>query len=162
MRVSPAVLLAVLGLGACSGASVLPPTDGILAEGDWGGENAGVIVTASSVHVHVGCTFGDVAGKITLDESGSFSVDGSYVLRAYPIAVGPSLPARFTGRVRGGSLTLSIAVNDTVEKKQVPLGPVTVVYGRAAEMGPCPICKVPPFRGSSTRNLLSGWRFLST
>ena len=70
-------------------------------------------------------------------------VDGSYVLRAYPVQIGPSLPAQFSGRLIGRILTLAIAVNDTVEKKVVALGPVTLVYGRQPEMGPCPICRTP-------------------
>jgi hypothetical protein len=137
--------LIALGLlvGSCSGSSLLPPSDGILAVGTWGGDNSGVIVTDSAVHVHVGCTFGDMPGNVPLDATGRFTIDGSYVLRAYPIQIGPSLPAQFSGRVSGRTLTLAIAVHDTVEGKVVALGPITVVYGRAPEMGPCPICRVP-------------------
>lgn len=137
--------LALVGLlvGSCSGSSLLPPSDGILALGTWGGDNAGVIVTDSAVHVHVGCTFGDMPGRVQLDANGRFTTDGSYVLRAYPVQIGPSLPAQFSGRVAGGTLTLAIAVNDTVERKVVALGPITVIYGREPEMGPCPICRVP-------------------
>ena len=136
------VLLAAL-IAGCGGSDLLPPSDGFLAVGTWGGENSGVIVTDSASHVHVGCTFGDMPGSIPLDASGRFTVDGSYVLRAYPVQVGPSLPAQFSGRVEGGRLTLAIAVNDTVEKKVVALGPITVVYGRDPQMGPCPICRAP-------------------
>ena len=141
----PRMFLGLVGLlvGSCSGSSLLPPSDGILAVGTWGGDNSGVIVTESAVHVHVGCTFGDMPGKVQLDQDGRFTVDGSYVLRAYPIQIGPSLPAQFSGRVAGRTLTLAIAVDDTVEKKVVALGPITVVYGRDPEMGPCPICRVP-------------------
>jgi hypothetical protein len=129
--------------GSCSGSSLLPPSDGILAVGTWGGDNSGVIVTDSVVHVHVGCTFGDLPGNVQLDATGRFTIDGSYVLRAYPIQTGPSLPAQFSGRVAGRTLTLAIAVHDTVERKVVALGPITVVYGREPEMGPCPICRAP-------------------
>ena len=141
----PATVLGLVGLlvGSCSGSSLLPPSDGILAVGTWGGDNSGVIVTDSAVHVHVGCTFGDMPGDVQLDPDGRFTVDGSYVLRAYPIQIGPSLPAQFSGRVAGGTLTLAIAVNDTVDRKVVALGPITVVYGREPEMGPCPICRAP-------------------
>jgi len=65
------------------------------------------------------------------------------VLRAYPIMIGPELPAQFSGRVSGRILTMAIAVNDTVEKKVVALGPITVVYSRTPNMGPCPICVTP-------------------
>jgi hypothetical protein len=47
----------------------------------------------------------------------------------------------FTGVVTGNVLTLSVAVDDTVEKKLVPLGPVTVVLGREPRMQACPICR---------------------
>jgi hypothetical protein len=135
-------ILAVLAT-SCAESSLLPPSDGQLALGTWGGDNSGVIVTDSAAHVHLGCTFGDMPGNIQLDESGRFTVDGSYVLQAYPVQVGPSLPAQFSGRVTGRTLTLAIAVNDTVENKVVALGPITVVYGREPEMGPCPICRAP-------------------
>ena len=142
MKPRSLVLLAVL-MGGCLGSSLVPPSDTELSLGTWGGEGSGVIVTESEAHVHIGCTFGDMPGIIQLDASGRFTVAGSYVLRAYPIQVGPSLPAQFSGRVRGRILTLAIAVNDTVEKKLVALGPITVEYGRQPEMGPCPICRVP-------------------
>jgi len=141
----PGVFLGFMGLlvSSCSGSSLLPPSDGILGVGTWGGDNSGVVVTDSAVHVHVGCTFGDMPGGVQLDADGRFTIDGSYVLRAYPIQIGPSLPAQFSGRVAGRTLTLAIAVNDTVERKVVALGPITVVYGHDPEMGPCPICRVP-------------------
>jgi hypothetical protein len=139
---SIAAVVALLLVSSC-GSSTLSPSDGFVALGTWGGDNTGMIVTDSAAHVHVGCTFGDMPGRIPLDASGHFTMDGSYVLRAYPIQVGPSLPASFSGRVVGRTLTLAIAVNDTVEKKVVALGPVTVVYGREPQMGPCPICRAP-------------------
>ncbi len=141
----PTLALAALALGStCDGAGlVLPPYRDRISPGTWGGDNAGAIVTDSLTHVHVGCTFGDIAGVVALDANGRFTRDGSYMLRAYPIAVGPTVPAQFTGRVEGSILTIEIAVNDTVEKKQVRLGPVRVVYRRDPRMGPCPICRVP-------------------
>ena len=63
--------------------------------------------------------------------------------RAYPIAIGPSVPARFVGQVRGNQLTISVTVNDTVAKMERLYGPVIVTYGVEPKLGPCPICKVP-------------------
>ena len=142
MRLLPIIFGGLL-LGSCFESGPLPPNDGKLALGTWGGDGAGVIVTDEQGHVHVGGTFGDMPPNIQLDATGHFTVSGSYVLRAYPIQQGPSLPASFSGRVSGRVLTLAIAVNDTVEKKLVALGPVTVEFGRTPELGPCPICKVP-------------------
>jgi hypothetical protein len=105
-----------------------------------------VIVADSVTHVHIGCTFGDVTGPIELDSDGRFTINGSYVLRAYPVAIGPSLPAQFSGQVTGRTLTLAVAVNDTVDKRVVALGPVTVTQGAEPQLGPCPICRIPGMR----------------
>jgi hypothetical protein len=122
------------------------PTDsfpGELAVGTWGGDDAGVIVNATLTHVHVGCTKGDFPAGIELDAEGRFSVSGDYLVRAYPVASGPTMPAQFAGVVRGRELTMTVAVNDTVEKRLVVFGPVTVTLGQEPRMGPCPICENP-------------------
>jgi hypothetical protein len=147
----PLAAPALAAVLACAESSPLPPSDGFLALGTWGADNAGVIVTPTAVHVHVGCTFGDMPGEIPIDAEGRFIVDGEYVLQAYPVQVGPSLPAQFSGRVTGRTLTLAIAVNDTVENKVVALGPVTVTFGREPKMGPCPICRAPAGQGDAMR-----------
>jgi len=131
-----------LGVAACGGRSVTASTH-VLSRGTWGGENAGAIVDDTIVHVHIGCTLGNFPPPAVVDDQGRFSMEGSYTLRAYPVAVGPPLPAVFSGVVNGSQLTLSVAVNDTVEKKLVPLGPVTVVLGREPRMQVCPICRKP-------------------
>ena len=129
-------------VAACGGRSVTASTH-VLSLGTWGGENAGAIVNDTIVHVHIGCTLGNFPPPVMIDGDGRFSVEGSYTLRAFPVAVGPPVPAVFTGVVNGSQLTLSVAVNDTVEKKLVPLGPVTVVLGREPRMQVCPICRKP-------------------
>jgi hypothetical protein len=106
----------------------------------------GAIVTDDQVHVHFGCTLGEFPRPVTLDAEGRFTVGGSYVLRAYPVQLGPSLPATFSGVVRGRTLVLSVAVNDTVEKRLVSLGPSSFRLGQEPRMGPCPICRTPGMR----------------
>lgn len=151
-RLLPVTRLALLAataafLATCSSStSPGPGPGGMLTLGTWGGENSGVIATDSVTHVHVACTYGDMPGGITLDATGRFTVDGSYLLRAYPVAVGPTMPAQFSGHVEGNTLTLAIAVNDTVQKKVVALGPVTVTWGKVPQLGPCPICSVTQLR----------------
>jgi hypothetical protein len=131
--------LAVLGALACDGAATFG-TAAELATGTWGGENAGVIVSAGSAHVHIGCTNGDFPAPIELDEAGRFSVAGDYLLDAFPVAVGPTMPARFAGVLRRGELVITVAVNDTIDDELVVLGPASVRLGREPELGPCPIC----------------------
>jgi len=147
------LLCAAASVAGCDAAkSVLSPPGGLLALGTWGGDNTGVIATDSLTHVHVGCTYGDMPGRLALDSTGRFDVAGSFLLRAYPVAVGPSLPARFAGRVVGSTITLTVTVNDTVEKKSVVLGPVTAVFGQEPRLGPCPICRVPGRRATLPRS----------
>ena len=153
-RVGAPALLLALPL-ACTLASGSPggiPDD--LAVGTWGGDNVGAIVVEDRVHVHFGCTLGDFPRPGSLGADGRFTVPGSYVLRAYPIQVGPPLPATLSGLVRGDRLTLTVAVDDTVERKLVALGPATVTLGREPKMGPCPICERP---GAMAGGGASGW-----
>ena len=124
-------------------ATTVPPFDGNLPLGNWGGENAGMIVSDTAMHLHIGCSYGDVSGRVPVGSGGQFDVAGSYTLRAYPIAVGPAVPARFTGRLDGAKVTVTATVDDTVQHTTVVLGPVTVAYGAEAKLGPCPICRRP-------------------
>lgn len=63
------------------------------------------------------------------------------MLRAFPVQMGPSLPAQLTGTITGNRLTFSVIVNDTVEDKTVTLGPTEVQFGREPAMQNCPICE---------------------
>jgi hypothetical protein len=152
----PSLIAAVVLAGRCqSDPTVGAPLGPDLANGTWGGNNAGAIVTDSQAHIHIGCTVGDVSGVVPLSSDGSFSVVGSYVLRAYPVTVGPSLPAQFNGRVQQrfgiSTLTLTVVVNDTVAKTTQTLGPVDVTLGKEPTMGICPICRVPQRPAQSER-----------
>jgi len=142
MRRLPVLLLLLL---SCSRGPTLPP--GLrVPVGTWGAKNAGLIVSETDAHVHVGCTNGYFAAPIAVDSEARFTVTGSYILRAYPVMIGPPLPAEFSGTVDGNRLTLRVVVNDTVEKKIVNIGPVTVTLGVEPQMGPCPICRTPAQR----------------
>ena len=131
---------ASVALFACSSSGIaLPPFDGKLALGTWGGDNAGMLVSDMEMNLTVGCTYGHVFGRITVAVDGSFDVAGSYMLRAYPVAFGPTVPARFRGQLDGATATVTVTVDDTVQHKTVVEGPVTVKYGDQPRIGPCPI-----------------------
>jgi len=139
MRSKPAALLlvglGVLGPGLCesfpSGVQ-----DGVV-QVTWGGENAAVIADDTSAHVHIGCTYGNVHQAIEPDDGGFFDVPGEQNITAHPVDLGVMHPARFSGRVLHGTMTLTITLSDTA----VTLGPVKVSYGTEPRMGPCPICR---------------------
>jgi hypothetical protein len=141
-------LLVVLGAlavisAACAAGTTSVPTARLIPFGTWGGDSGGLIVGDSSAHLHVGCTFGDILGRITVDPQGRFDVAGTYMLRAYPVTVGPAVPARFTGRITGTTITITATVDDTVEHRTVVRGPVSVTLGVAPRLDPCPICRRP-------------------
>ena len=143
MRYAFLCLVAAACTGCRHDGGVLPPPGNQLAAGEWGGDDAGIVVNDSIAHVHIGCTVGNFAVPVTLDSARRFNVAGRYVLRAFPVQVGPELPAQFAGVIDGNELTFTVAVNDTVEKRVVALGPVKVYYHRQATMRQCPICVKP-------------------
>lgn len=145
-------IAAALVVSCASSSATLAVSDGALALGTWGGDSSGLIVSDTAMHLHIACTFGDVSGRVPVASNGDFDVAGSYMLRAYPIAVGPSVPARFIGHLDGATLTVKVIVDDTVQHQTVVRGPVVVKYGDAPRLGPCPICRRPIV----TRR--SGWR----
>ena len=118
-------------------------------QGTWGGENAGLIASDTSAHVHIGCTLGDTKQALVADAQGRFDAPGFYNITAYPVDRGPDHPARFTGTTDGHVMSLTVTLTDTA----VTLGPVQLVLGREPRMGPCPICRKPgPTRGLVRRN----------
>jgi hypothetical protein len=146
------VIAAALVAGGVTGPCELSTgLKGGVVVGTWGGENAGLIADDTSAHVHIACTFGNVHQGIEPDEQGHFDVPGQYVLRAYPVYVGPTLPAQFQGSVSGRVMTLRVVVTDTTAQADttVTLGPVTLMFGREPKMGPCPICRKPGERRST-------------
>ena len=164
--------LAALAILACGRSELLSPGT-TLPVGTWGGTNAGIVLGDQGAHVHMGCTYGDFPVPIPVAPNGEFDVGGSYLLRAYPVAVGPTMPARFKGRLTGTTVRMTVEVTDTVTDSTVVLGPSTVVFGQEPQMGVCPICRVPaawmtelggqPFaRGSASVNVLPFPGALST
>ena len=136
MSQRPGLILLATVLAACY---ANPSDPAGLISGVWGGDNAGVIATDSSAHVHIGCTLGDTKSPIHPDAHGNFDVTGTYNVDAYPVDRGILHPARFSGHVSGNELTLTVTLTDTGAQ----LGPVTLERGKEPKMGPCPICRKP-------------------
>jgi hypothetical protein len=145
MRI-PAVL-SILAVFGCSAATSARITEVI---GTWGGDNAGLIVSDTDVHVHIGCTLGDAVGPIHPDANGRFEATGTYNVDAYPVSRGIIHPAQFTGQITGQMMTLTVSLTDTARV----LGPVNLTYGKEPKMGPCPICRVPKGIRTSTNSVV--------
>jgi hypothetical protein len=128
--------ISVIGLLAgCAGTSS-PITE---VTGTWGGDDAGLIASDTSAHVHIGCTLGDTDSPIHPLADGNFEASGKYNVDAFPIDRGILHPARFYGRIEGDKMTLSVTLTDTGRQ----MGPVTLTRGKEPKMGPCPICRNP-------------------
>jgi hypothetical protein len=134
--VSIVAIVAIVSILACSSATTARITE---VAGTWGGDNAGLIVTDTDVHVHIGCTLGDAVGPIHPDADGRFEATGTYNVDAYPVDRGITHPATFSGQIIGETMTLTVSLTDITRV----LGPVNLTYGKEPKMGPCPICRVP-------------------
>ncbi len=134
MRVT--AILSTFAVLSCSAATSTRITE---VAGTWGGDNAGLIVSDTDVHVHIGCTLGDAVGPIRPDAEGRFVASGTYNVDAFPVDRGILHPAQFTGQITGLTMTLTVSLTDTARV----LGPVSLIYGKEPKMGPCPICRVP-------------------
>ncbi len=135
MRIALVGILAAAALLGCE-SSLHQPLQPFLV-GTWGGDNAGLIATDSSAHVHIGCTVGDIPQPLLASPSGRFDVPGLYNITAFPVYRGPDHPARFSGRIVGRVMSLTVTLTDTA----VTLGPVRLTFGEEPKMGPCPICR---------------------
>src|SRR5256885_12923797 len=81
------VVPSLLAALACS---AITPTHITEIAGTWGGENAGLIVDQSDVHVHIGCTIGDAVGPIKPDADGrldrkSTRLNSSHLVISYAV-----------------------------------------------------------------------------
>ena len=141
--IGPAVIAAAIIALACATTTGAPITD---VTGTWGGDDAGLIATDTSAHVHIGCTLGDTKGRIVVDNDGHFLVAGTYNVDAFPVDRGITHPAQFSGQISGKSMTLTVVLTDNARQ----LGPVVLVLGKEPKMGPCPICRVPGEQASRT------------
>ena len=135
--------VAAVALLSCAAAVPVVPADLRIPLGNYGGDSGAMIVGDTALHLHIGCTFGDVSGRVPVDANGRFDIAGSYTLRAYPIMVGPSVPARFTGTIDGNRVVIMATIDDTVEHRTVVQGPVSVTLGVEWRNPPCPICRRP-------------------
>lgn len=107
-----------------------------LRTGSWGGQHISLEVTARQTTIEYDCARATIDQAIVLDRHGRFSVSG----RQFPEHGGPvrqedeeGYPARFSGEVKGNSMTLKIENSATREL----IGNFTVVYGAQPRLFKC-------------------------
>jgi len=108
-----------------------------LAQGIWGGEHISLEVTEHGATLEYDCAQGTISRRILLDRRGRFDVVGQHV----PEHGGPvrqneqptGYPVRFTGRVNGKLMTLTL--RDSVTNKVI--GNFILSYGREPRLIKC-------------------------
>ncbi len=109
-----------------------------VAKGAWGGPHISLTVTDGGAEAEFDCAHGRV-GRILPDAEGRFDVEGTLVPeRGGPVRPGQeeqSLPARYSGRVEGKRMTLTVAASSADEDSE----PVTytLTHGGEARLFKC-------------------------
>jgi hypothetical protein len=118
--------LALLGpvalLASCAGA---PMPDSII--GQWGGNQASLLLAASGGPLSYPCGAGVIDSSWSITADGHFSGAGVHYFGggAVPIGGWPPHPARYTGQVEGDVLVLTVTLTDLSEN----LGPFHLIRG---------------------------------
>ena len=131
------MLVAAAALVACGRSDVLFAPGSHLPFGEWGADRVQFVTSDSVTEVVYYCVGGTFAGNIIPDASGHFIVNGSFAPYFGPVSR-PYMPAQMSGQVDGKTLTFAVAVNDTLNKKVISIGPATVQFGQHANIIVCP------------------------
>jgi hypothetical protein len=104
--------------------------------GSWGGDGAGIEITADGARLEFDCAHGTIDEPIRIDDAGRFEAKGTYV-REEP---GPTRkedrggePARFRGKVEGDSLSLTLELPGSDRSPS----PFTLTRGRLPRIRSC-------------------------
>lgn len=109
----------------------------LLATGIWGGEHVSLESTEGVARLEFDCAHATIPRRIEINADGNFDVRGEYVREhGGPQRDGErpdSHPARFSGKVRGSTMTLTVTLTDTGVEK----GTFTLGHGREPQINKC-------------------------
>ncbi len=105
--------------------------------GTWGGQHIRLEVTEDGAKIEYDCAHGTVDGRIEADRNNRFDVRGTHVIEAGgPVSsdAKPNIhPARYTGRIEGKTMTLTVTLTDTNET----IGTFSLTHGEQPELTKC-------------------------
>lgn len=123
-------------LAGCTGRSG-PTEPGRLAAGVWGADGANLTVAADHALLELSCAQGTIASPLVVASGGTIQADGTFGRvggAAPPDGIFPSYAARYSGRLAGDALTLTIRVPATAQE----LGPFVLRRDRRGRIIYCP------------------------
>ena len=105
--------------------------------GMWGGNALGMDVVEEGASLEFDCARGTIDGRIPLDASGRFTVEGSYFQETggptNAIEHPPPVKARYEGSVSGDTLSMTVVNLETGEK----IGAYSLTLGATARLMKC-------------------------
>ncbi|HWS99183.1 MAG TPA: hypothetical protein VN256_02850 [Pyrinomonadaceae bacterium] len=105
--------------------------------GTWGGPHVQMDVGADGARLEFDCAHGATDGPLAPGDDGRFDLAGYFVVeRGGPVRAGRKekrLPARYSGRVEGQTMTLDVTLTEGGEH----VGTFTLTRGRAGRLTRC-------------------------
>jgi hypothetical protein len=107
------------------------------SEDTWGGDHIRVVVREGGADIEYDCAHGTMDAPLDADGDGRFDVAGKHVREGPgPIRLGktpPSRPARYTGKITGRTMTLTVTLTDTSQE----VGSFTLTRGSEGLIRKC-------------------------
>ena len=92
------------------------PTEGTV----WGGPHIRIVLTSKGAEVEFDCAHGEIKAQVKGDAQGRFDLPGTFVReRGGPVRsdeTASSEPVRYSGRIDGDKMTLTITLADSDQK----------------------------------------------
>lgn len=130
-----AAWLFVLAAG-CAAKGAAAGSGAAIPAGTWGGEHLVLVANASGASVQLDCAHGAIEGRLALGPGGAFDLAGDFVREhGGPIRkneVEDRRPARYTGRISGKTMTITVEVPG-----EAALGPFTLELGDPGRIVRC-------------------------
>lgn len=127
-------VLLVFAILACAGSNTAPPS---VIVGEWGGDHAGLMATPDSGTLEYDCAAGRITQGLRPLADGTFLAVGTHSPgHGGPVRIDEvplRRPARYTGRVDGDHLTLTVVMTDS----SVTVGTFDLYRGRSARVFKC-------------------------
>ena len=108
-----------------------------MQNGVWGGDHILIEVTSTGATVMFECADGTIEESLVIDGNGRFDVRGVHIRRTGGPARSDQKPerlrARYSGSVKGNSMTLTVTLPDTNETE----GTYSLTYNQRPELRRC-------------------------